>query len=346
VLGYTPRGHDGGNPLSLIRLVAVIACAAATATFHAAVADGAAAPAATEVKNGNIMFAGRDTINGGWYVWQVAPRSPIDSRVSTWIDGPQGANGPGASWARYSPDGTRAAYVYASDIVVRDVASGTVLQVVEGMGLAAGAGLDWSPDGTKLVLCQQRHLRILDLVSEAQTTIFARPNTDMMLRDVSWSSNGRWVAFRVDYENVRSIRAVRPDGSGLHAIVRGQLGGEDFVSPEWSPDSSRLAFIRAYYDALTGTHTTTLETIDKTGDGPIVNVSGLAGGPAAGHWFTDLAWSPDGKKIAAIDFYRSAPAVDVGQVRAYAATGASRYWLTSLQRIDENGTLDWGRKLP
>jgi dipeptidyl aminopeptidase/acylaminoacyl peptidase len=332
--------------MNLTRVVAGIACVAATVTFHTADADGAAAPAEPEAKNGNIMFAGRDTINGGWYVWQVAPRTPIDSRVSTWIDGPQGPNGPGASWARYSPDGTRAAYVYASDIVVRDVASGTVLQLVEGLGSEAGAGLDWSPDGTKLVLCAQRQLRILDLVSETQSTIFARPRTDMMLRDASWSSNGRWIAFGVDYENVRSIRAVRPDGSGLHAIVRGQLGGEDFVSPEWSPDSSRLAFIRTYYDALTGTSTTTLETIDKTGDGPILNVSDLAGGPAAGHWFTDLAWSPNGKKIAAIDFYRSGPAVDVGQVRAYAADGAGRYWLTALQRIDDNGTIDWGRQLP
>ena len=85
--------------------------------------------------------------------------------------------------------------------------------------------------------------------------------------------------------------------------------------------------------------------MDKKGADP-VDVTGIAGGPDAGHWYIDLAWAPDGKRIAALDYAQTAPTVEIGQVRVFVADGSSSAWLTPLQRIDRNGTIDWGRKLP
>jgi hypothetical protein len=59
-----------------------------------------------------------------------------------------------------------------------------------------------------------------------------------------------------------------------------------------------------------------------------------------------VAWSPDGRRIAALDFAQPEAAIEVGRVRVYVADGSDRAWLSTVQRIDRQGTLDWSRKLP
>ena len=98
-------------------------------------------------------------------------------------------------------------------------------------------------------------------------------------------------------------------------------------------------------DVDTGISTTELITVDKKGENA-VHVSDIAGGPAAGHWFIDAAWSPDGKRIAALDYAHLAPTIETGRVRVYVADGSDRAWLTTVQRMDRRGSVDWGRKLP
>jgi Tol biopolymer transport system component len=328
----------------LAQIGSVIACAAAAMSLQT-VASEAAAPAARRVENGNIVFAGRDIqSDNAWAVWQVVPRSTDGTRVSTWVDSPGQAIG--SRGARFSADGTKVAYTHDVDIIVRDAANGAVLQVLEGKGLHSGQGLDWSPDGTQLVIMDQRVVRILDLATGAESTVFELSRNWDFLGEVSWSPDGRWITFSTDGLFENSIRMIRPDSTGLKRIAyQPTADGYHFDAPQWSPDSTRLAYLYGQYDVNTGVSTTELITVDKKGENP-VHVSDIAGGPAAGHWFIDVAWSPDGRRIAALDFAQLAPTIETGQVRVYVADGSNRAWLTTVQRIDRLGTIDWGRKLP
>ena len=332
--------------MRLTRIGSVIACAVVAVSLQTGASEAAEPAAARSVDSGNLVLAGRDDIysDGDWAVWQVVPRSTDGTRVSTWVDSPGEAVG--SHGARFSADGTKVAYTHGVDIIVRDAASGAVLQVLEDMGFRSGQGLDWSPDGTQLVVMEQRFVRILDLATGTLTTVFELSRNWDFLGEVSWSPDGKWITFTTDGLLENSIRMIRPDGTGLKRIVyQPTADGYHFNAPQWSPDSTRLAYLYRQRDGNTGISTTELITVDKKGENA-VHVSNIAGGPAAGHWFIDVAWSPDGKRIAALDYAQPEPTIETGRVRVYVADGSDRAWLTTVQRIDRRGTVDWGRKLP
>lgn len=109
-----------------------------------------------------------------------------------------------------------------------------------------------------------------------------------------WSPDGRWIAF-VDSRNVpkshrclvdddyacpSEVYAIRPDGSGEHAITK---PSEGTGSPVWSPDSSRLLYPRdgkLYLVNADGTGQRRL-----TGNGP-------------NFYEASPSWSPNGREVA------------------------------------------------
>ena len=115
----------------------------------------------------------------------------------------------------------------------------------------------------------------------------ARPVTDAIhdsAQDLapSFSPDGRWIAFT----------ARRPGGAGIFLMASGGgparrlTVGSTYAEPEsaWSPDSSRLAFIKG--GAIT--------VVDvSTGAVSPVPIEGLKGGP-----IRHPVWSPDGRRIA------------------------------------------------
>jgi Tol biopolymer transport system component len=58
------------------------------------------------------------------------------------------------------------------------------------------------------------------------------------IRALTWSPNGEWLAFTTD----NSVYLVRPDGTGLRRIISGDFASAPAV--QWSPDGSRLAYLR------------------------------------------------------------------------------------------------------
>ena len=56
------------------------------------------------------------------------------------------------------------------------------------------------------------------------------------------SADGRFVA----YDSTRNIWVINSDGGGAHAITTG--GANGFKSPAFSPDGSKIAFLRGSGD--------------------------------------------------------------------------------------------------
>ena len=92
--------------------------------------------------------------------------------------------------------------------------------------------------------------------------------------DPEWSSRN-WIAF----EHGGQIWRVRPGGRGLE-----QLTGRGGISPAWSPDGTKLAFVRHGTIVVLDLRTRRLARAFG-GNSPV-----------------DLAWSPDGRRLAWTSF--------------------------------------------
>jgi TolB protein len=100
-----------------------------------------------------------------------------------------------------------------------------------------------------------------------------------------YTSNGK-IAFTAESEGHLAIYAVNPDGSGLERLTNDPY--DDF-SPAWSPDGTRVAFVR---DTGRNTYNQDIFVLDADG----ANVKNLTNTPSAIE--DHPAWSPDGSTIA------------------------------------------------
>ncbi|HVE40976.1 MAG TPA: DPP IV N-terminal domain-containing protein [Planctomycetota bacterium] len=143
----------------------------------------------------------------------------------------------------------------------------------------------WSPDGTKIAFIRNDSLssKNVDLYQMTVSPPGAptRLTTDGAAKaEPAWSPDGRWIAFTW----------TDAPGLGLLAIDDAKAAPTRFApkghDPVWSPDSTRLAFIRG----SSGEGGNELRIVDRDGRNERV----LAGG--AGDKDRP-SWSPDGKRL-------------------------------------------------
>jgi Tol biopolymer transport system component len=214
---------------------------------------------------------------------------------------------PHADDGRWSPDGTRIAFVHVhptpGPFVHPEPGLDHVLFVASSDGrlrtrIAAHVReFSWSPDGTKLAyaacarLCgpsraQGAHgLVIADATGRRAPHPVPIPTgagaPGLTLTDVQWSPDGSLIAF-VSHDDVgMHLNVVHPDGSSLRRVADG-----DWFSVRWSPDGSLIAFVS--HDDV-GTH---LDVVQPDGRS-LRRVADV--GP-----FVDFEWSPDGKRLAIV----------------------------------------------
>jgi len=100
---------------------------------------------------------------------------------------------------------------------------------------------------------------------------------------------------KIAYSYNNAIYKMNPDGSNVQQLTSSQ---KDY-SPVWSPDGTRIAFVRltteyifgGETDLYTTIDTYTINTIDSSGG----NLTQIQSGQS---FVNDLTWSPDGTKLA------------------------------------------------
>jgi TolB protein len=214
----------------------------------------------------------------------------------------------------WSPDGTRVAF--AMNVVPghNPGAIDTNMEIFvvssDGTGLRRltnHPGLDtnpaWSPDGTRIAFTRwpdapasEGGESVAVWAMNADGSNLQRLTHGPGLADhAAWSPDGELIAFSryVRSKDAYAIFTMDPHGEDvrrLHSVTRAPYGVSS-SSPSWSPDGSRIAFVRdENQNRLGDSH---LYVIDPDG-GDLRRVS-EQGGP-----YYDPTWSPHGRSIAFI----------------------------------------------
>jgi hypothetical protein len=95
-----------------------------------------------------------------------------------------------------------------------------------------------------------------------------------------WSPNGRWITFLFGQDGTNLLVSATPSDSGHHVLTDTHTD-TNFGRPVWSPEGDLIAFARPYAGS------TSLWTIDATGNQPAVRIAGFPGFDAA-----PIAWQP------------------------------------------------------
>ncbi len=133
----------------------------------------------------------------------------------------------------------------------------------------------WSPSGTAIAFIADKNLYIYDTASYLEYNI---TNNQMEPYNISWSPDGKILAFRSKQGGYNEIFTVNVDGSGLKQITSCTHSSNAF--PSWSPDGGKIVYVsnRNIFCIDPGGTETTQLTLDEENK-----------------WFPK--YSPDGLKI-------------------------------------------------
>ena len=309
------------NRAAPIAAALALAAAAALARTATAQAPAPSAPqatahrplAATDLFRIRAVRDPQVSPEGTWVAYTVgAPDSAKDrSETDVWMtswDGTQTirvTNTPGSESApRWSPDGRYLAFLSA-----RQAGDGAQVWLLDRRGGEAQrittirdgvSDLVWSPDATRLAL-------VATIKTDSAAADTSRPHPIVIDRYAFKRDREGWLTRSHSHLFLFDIAAKKVDTL--------TTGDADEESPAWSPDGTRLAFVRTPEPAPgSGDNSDVFVVAARPGSEPVrlTEFAGPDGGP--------LSWSPDGRWVA---FTRGdEPRWDAYQIRKLALAPA------------------------
>lgn len=208
----------------------------------------------------------------------------------------------------WSPDGKYIAYSVLDEIYIIPV---------EGSGepqrLSSGQVASFSPDGKQVAIVENTgpanritsSLKILELDTHQETTIFSSVFEKFSLTYLSWSPNGTKLALALPTEE--QVKGKYQQDIYLFDMEKQELsrftfGGHN-AYPRWSPTGKQIAY-------LSSTNFSFSIIISQVDGGCKIELSGISNP-------RNLAWSPDSRYLAyslGIDTYEGIYTVDLAAI--------------------------------
>ena len=210
------------------------------------------------------------------------------------------ANDQFPAWSR---DGTQIAFVrYPADLRERFChlfvvnGDGTGLRQV-GQVKTDCSGASWGPGDRQLAFGaappggNKATLWVVNVDGTGPRRLLRGHGANLEGTHPAWSPDGRTIVFGWTASHLNGLLAIRPDGTGLRALVKPRPRHTDvFTQPTWSRDGKRLAFVHVDFD----TQTRKIVTATARGSGRHI----LARLPLNPGQMGVPSWSPNGSLIA------------------------------------------------
>lgn len=234
--------------------------------------------------NGTKIAFGSNQFEGGWDIFV------IDIDGSNMIRLTSESVSTYSTDLLWSPDGTKIAATFGDDIYVMDSDGSNLTK------LASGRGVEFSPDGSRVVfysssIDQNLNLWVSDIfIMDLDGSNKTRIATGYVNRDMDFSPDGTKIVFtKFNGPEAEAIYIMNVDGSD---VIRLTFGDKINTSPSFSPDGTKIVFV-SYRDGE-GSNIYTMNT-DGTDQTPLTNTGSYLSGNSIGSTFPE--WSPDGEYI-------------------------------------------------